>query len=97
MIRKLMFVLAMLAIASFAFAQQTPTGQGPTDLNGGLTSTPGGFTGSGPNNQGGPGLGRHDLKDEHQWQRIRLRNLPPSSHFTNLRQVVPVGVEKRSD
>jgi len=63
MIRKSMFVLAILAIASFAFAQQTPTGQGPTDLNGGLTSTPGGFTGSGPNNQGGPGLGRHDLKD----------------------------------
>jgi hypothetical protein len=32
-------------------------------LNGGLTSTPGGFAGSGPNNQGGPGLGRHDLQD----------------------------------
>jgi hypothetical protein len=63
MVRKLMIVLAMLAIASFAFAQQTPIGQGPTDLNGGLTSTPGGFSGAGPNNQGGPGLGRHDLKD----------------------------------
>ena len=61
MVKKLMFVLAMLAIASFAFAQQ-PAGQGPTDINGGLTSTPGGFAGSGPNNQGGPGLGRHDLK-----------------------------------
>jgi hypothetical protein len=58
-----MFVLAILAIASFAFAQQSPTGQGPTVLNGGLTSTPGGFAGSGPNNQGGPGLGRHDLQD----------------------------------
>jgi hypothetical protein len=61
MIRKLMFVLAIFAIASFAFAQQVPTGQGPTDMNGGLTSTPGGFTGSGTNDQGGPGLGRHDL------------------------------------
>jgi hypothetical protein len=62
MVRKLMLVLAMLAIASFAFAQ-IPTGQGPTDLNGGLTSTPGGFAGSGPNDQGLVGLGRHDLKD----------------------------------
>jgi hypothetical protein len=58
-----MLVLAMLLVASVAFAQQTPAGQGPTDLNGGLTSTPGGFTGSGPNDTFGPGLGRHDLKD----------------------------------
>jgi hypothetical protein len=64
MIRKLMFVLAMLAIASFAFAQQSPTGQGPTDLNGGLTSTPGGFVElPAVSDQGGAGLGRHDLQD----------------------------------
>jgi len=63
MTKKLMLVLAMLLVAFFAFAQQSPTGQGPTVLNGGLTSVPGGFSGAGPNNTGGPGLGRHDLKD----------------------------------
>ena len=63
MTKKLMLVLAMLLVAFFAFAQQSPSGQGPTVLNGGLTSVPAGFTGAGPNNQGGPGLGRHDLKD----------------------------------
>jgi len=63
--KMLMVALATLLVASVAFAQgQSPTGQGPTDLNGGLTSTPGvGFNGAGPNNQGGPGLGRHDLQD----------------------------------
>jgi len=61
--KTLMLVLAMLLVASVAFAQQNPGGQGPTVLNGGMTGTPGGFTGSGPNNQGGPGLGRHDLQD----------------------------------
>jgi len=58
--RKLVLVLGVLMVASVAFAQN-PGGQGPTLLNGGLTGTPGGFTGSGPNNNGGPGLGRHDL------------------------------------
>jgi len=58
--QKLVLVLGILMVASVAFAQNPP-GQGPTYLNGGLTGTPGGFTGSGPNNQGGPGLGRHDL------------------------------------
>jgi hypothetical protein len=61
--QKLVLVLGVLMVASVAFAQQNPAGQGPTLLNGGLTGTPGGFTGSGPNNQGGPGLGRHDLVD----------------------------------
>jgi len=62
--QKLILVLAMLLVATVAFAQQNPSGQGPTDLNGGLTSTPSdGFTGAEPNNQGGPGLGRHDLQD----------------------------------
>jgi len=64
MTKKLMLVLAMLLVAFFAFAQQSPKGQGPTILNGGITSVPSpGFPGAGPNNQGGPGLGRHDLKD----------------------------------
>jgi len=62
--RKLMLVLAMLMVATVAFAQQNPSGQGPTLLNGGLTSQPSpGFPGAGPNNMGGPGLGRHDLQD----------------------------------
>jgi len=62
--RKLIFVLAMLLVGTVAFAQQNPSGQGPSDLNGGMTSTPAaGFAGAGPNNQGGPGLGRHDLQD----------------------------------
>jgi len=61
---KVILVLAMFLVAAVAFAQQNPSGQGPTDLNGGLTSTPSaGFSGAGPNNQGGPGLGRHDLQD----------------------------------
>jgi len=61
--KMLMLVLAIILVSAVAFAQQTPSGQGPTDLNGGLTSTPGGFSGAGPNDQSGPGLGRHDLKD----------------------------------
>ena len=60
--KKLVLVLATLLAASVAFAQ-IPSGQGPTVLNGGILSTPGGFTGFGPNNQGGPGLGRHGLQD----------------------------------
>jgi len=64
MIKKLMLVLAMLLVASLALAQQNPSGQGPTVLNGGILSAPSaGFAGAGPNNQGGPGLGRHDLQD----------------------------------
>ncbi len=71
MIRKLMIVLAMILVATFALAQaQSPSGQGPTVLNGGLTSTPGGFAGSGPNNLGGPGLGRHDLQNANNSQPI---------------------------
>ena len=62
--RKLIIALAMLLVATVAFAQQNPSGQGGTVLNGGITSAPSaGFTGAGPNNQGGPGLGRHDLQD----------------------------------
>jgi len=61
MSKKLMLALAMLLVASVTFAQ-IPSGQGPTVLNGGILSSPGGFTGSGPNNQGGPGLGRHGLQ-----------------------------------
>jgi len=64
MTKKLVLVLAMLLVAFFAFAQKSPSGQGPTILNGGLTSVPGGFPGAGPpNNPLYPGLGRHDLKD----------------------------------
>lgn len=63
MTKKLMFVLAMLLVATVALAQQSPSGQGPTVLNGGIIENPGGFPGSGPNNQKGPGLGRHDLQD----------------------------------
>ncbi len=60
----LMLLLAMLLVASVAFAQRGNfQGQGATVLNGGILSTPGGFTGSGPNDQGSPGLGRHDLQD----------------------------------
>jgi hypothetical protein len=59
-----MLWLAMLLVASVAFAQNgNLQGQGHTVMNGGMLSTPGWFTGSGPNNQGGPGLGRHDLQD----------------------------------
>ncbi len=61
--KKLMLVLAMLLVASAAFAEQNPTGQGSTVLNGGIIEVYGGFTGSGPNNRGGPGLGRHGLQD----------------------------------
>ncbi|MGO9108211.1 MAG: hypothetical protein ACLP9L_03165 [Thermoguttaceae bacterium] len=62
--KRLMLGLAMLLVASVAFAQRGNfQAQGATVLNGGILSTPGGFAGSGPNNQGGPGLGRHDLKD----------------------------------
>jgi len=64
--QKLMLVLAMVLVAAVALAQNTgaasPIGQGPTDLNGGMLSQPnGGPPGAGPNNQSGPGLGRHDL------------------------------------
>ncbi len=62
--KKLLFVLAIVLIASVAFAQQSPAGQGPSDLNGGLVESwnnlPAGATG---NNLGGAGLGRHDLLD----------------------------------
>jgi len=61
--KQIVIVLAMLLVASLAFAQN-PSGQGPTVLNGGITSQPSaGFPGAGPNNRGGPGLGRHDLQD----------------------------------
>jgi len=62
--QKLILALAMLLVATVAFAQN-PTGQGPTALNGGLPQTAAGqqVSGSGPNNQGGVGLGRHDLID----------------------------------
>jgi len=63
--QKLTLVLAMLLVATVAIAQQNPAGQGPTTLNGGITSTPGGFPGSGPDgmNLSPLGLGRHDLQD----------------------------------
>jgi len=62
--RKLMFVLAMLLVATVAFAQN-PSGQGGTALNGAIPEVKAGqqISGSGPNNQGGVGLGRHDLID----------------------------------
>jgi len=63
--QKLILVVAMLLVATVAIAQQNPAGQGPTTLNGGITSTPGGFAGSGPDdmNLSPLGLGRHDLQD----------------------------------
>jgi hypothetical protein len=59
--KKLIVVAAeVLLVGAVAFAQLN---QGPTILNGGITSTPStGFAGAGPNNLGGPGLGRHDLQ-----------------------------------
>jgi hypothetical protein len=60
---KLFLITTVLLAAAVAFAQQSPTGQGPTDLNGGLTNAwTNVFAGAGPNNVGGPGLGRHDLQ-----------------------------------
>lgn len=57
-------LLATFLVVVAAFAQQSPTGQGPSALNGGLiqnfATT---FPGAGPNNSGGPGLGRHDLQN----------------------------------
>lgn len=62
--KKMMVLLAVILVASVAFAQQSPAGQGPTVINGGI---PQDFSvvapGAGPNNLGGPGLGRHDLKN----------------------------------
>lgn len=58
---KLIALMAIVLIGSFALAQN-PSGQGSTVLNGGIpenwaTVAPS----AGPNNLGGPGLGRHDL------------------------------------
>jgi hypothetical protein len=59
---KLIAVLAIVLIASFAFAQQSPSGQGASSLNGGVVENWSSVAaGAGPNNLGGPGLGRHDL------------------------------------
>jgi len=63
MIRKLMLVLAVLLVASLALAQQSPTGQGPTRLNGGVLSAPATGWDTTGNNMGTGGLGRHDLQD----------------------------------
>jgi hypothetical protein len=61
--KKLLLVGAILLAASVALAQANPSGQGNSDLNGGLQeSWSGVVAGAGPNNLGGPGLGRHDLK-----------------------------------
>lgn len=57
-------LLATLLVVSVAVAQQSPTGQGPTALNGGLIQNFNAtLAGAGPNNSGGPGLGRHDLQN----------------------------------
>jgi len=62
--KKIMLTLAILLVACFAFAQQNPLGQGPTILNGGIPESWTNIApGAGPNNNGGPGLGRHDLYD----------------------------------
>jgi len=67
--QKLMLVLAMVLVAAVALAQQNPSGQGPTMLNGASFPPPNpGFNGAGPNNMGGPGLGRHDLQDANTLQ-----------------------------
>ena len=61
--KKIMLTLAILLVACFAFAQQSPTGQGPTNLNGGIPESWINIApGAGPSVLG-PGLGRHDLYD----------------------------------
>lgn len=58
--KKFMFLLAVVSLATFAAAQIT--GQGATVLNGGITENWSNIApGAGPNNNGGPGLGRHAL------------------------------------
>ena len=65
--KKLLFVLAVVLVASIAFAQsgttgRNPAGQGASIFNGGKVESWNGLaTGAGPNNLQGPGLGRHDL------------------------------------
>ncbi len=61
MMKKLVLVLAMLLVASVAFAQLTDThGQGASVLNGGISEAFVTVPGAGPTPYG-PGLGRHDL------------------------------------
>lgn len=66
--KKLLFVMAILLVGTVAFAQSgtsgvSPSGQGATNFNGGMVTEnwTGIAAGAGPNNLGGPGLGRHDL------------------------------------
>ncbi len=64
--KKTILLLATLLLASMVvFAQQSPTGQGPSDLNGGLINNWNNLAPQMPaqNNNGGPGLGRHNLLD----------------------------------
>jgi len=64
--KKVIFLLAIFLVGSVAFAQQSPTGQGPTVLNGGMAAPNWAnvFAQSpAKNNLGGPGLGRHNLQD----------------------------------
>ncbi len=62
--KKTMILVAILLVACFAFAQQSPSGQGPTVVNGGIPESWINIApGAGPNGTGGPGLGRHDLYD----------------------------------
>jgi len=61
--KKIMLTLAILLVACFAFSQQSPQGQGPTNLNGGIPESWINIApGAGPSVLG-PGLGRHDLYD----------------------------------
>ena len=61
--KRTMILLAILLVACFAFAQQSPLGQGPTVLNGGVPESWVNIApGAGPSVLG-PGLGRHDLYD----------------------------------
>lgn len=58
----LLFIVLLSGFVVLAQAQMSPTGQGATVLNGGIpTGTTVAPPGAGPNNLGGPGLGRHDL------------------------------------
>lgn len=64
MMKKTMLLLIILLTASLVFAQKSPTGQGSTVLNGGIVEDWSNIApGAGPNNLGGPGLGRHDLRN----------------------------------
>jgi len=59
--KNILVLLAIVLVACFAFAQQNPLGQGPSNLNGGIPESWTNIApGAGPSATG-PGLGRHDL------------------------------------